>query len=513
MDHQDLTLFFTSILISMAITLLLAYFIVRRQTITGTLPLLFILLVEIIWIMGGLFGILAESPEEHLFWSTIRWILIFTFPALLYEYVISLSRNYLNRQNLVRAILTLIPAGIVILLLVFPQYNIPLKYFDLQKHQNITGQFSNLSLPLWIGLHFAYIASLYCAYLLLKHYNKQSRGTFLVYLTFTPSVLILLVGSFMGLLQIGTGRMPDFSPIAIGITNLFFAYYLYSNKVIEIIPIARDLILETMQDGVIIVDRKGRLLDINQAAREMTGIGVIKPAGQMVTEILPEWMAHIDIDQENANYLKQNDDPSTGMSSFFDISISNIRDQKGGLSGKLILIRRVTDITDPIINAKRSISLLESAVESRTDELRLTVDQLQSEISDRMKVEKELRFSESKFRTVIEQASEPFILIDEKNKVIESNRAFEKLINRKKEEFLGREVLGAYNDLLPPPERTREKIEKFKRMLNKIRAGESTQPYNQELDEVIALPDGTQKFIRYSIFRVLTEEGSRIGFI
>ncbi len=513
MDHQDLTLFFTSILISILITLLLAYFIVRRQSITGTRPLLFVLLVEIIWIMGGLFGVLAESVEERLFWSTVRWILIFTFPALLYEYVNILTRDNLNQRNLVRTILTIIPAVIVVTLLVFPQYNIPLKYFDLLKHENITGQFSNLSLPLWIGLHFAYLASLYFSYVLLKHYNKQSRKTLLVYLTFIPSVLVLLIGSFMGVLQIGAGRMPDFSPIAIGITNLFFAYYLYSNKIIEIVPIARDLILETMQDGVIIVDRKGRLLDINQAAREMTGIGLIKPAGQMLNEIFPEWMAHIDIDQENANYLKQNHDPSTDESSFFDITISNIQEQKGGLSGKLILIRRVTDLTDPIINANRSISLLESAVESRTDELRQTVDQLQAEISDRMKVENELRFSEAKFRTVIEQASEPFILIDEKNNVIESNRAFEKLINRPKEEFLGREVLGAYKDLLPLSERTREKIESFKRILNKIRAGESTQPYNQELDEVIALPDGAQKFIRYSIFRVLTEEGSRVGFI
>ena len=59
---------------------------------------------------------------------------------------------------------------------------------------------------------------------------------------------------------------------------------------------SRNLILENMQEGVLIVDSLGRIEDINRAAREMTGLLNIDVVGQLLENILPEWNNQINFE-------------------------------------------------------------------------------------------------------------------------------------------------------------------------------------------------------------------------
>jgi PAS domain S-box-containing protein len=70
-----------------------------------------------------------------------------------------------------------------------------------------------------------------------------------------------------------------------------------------------------------------------------------------------------------------------------------------------------------------SYEQLEQRIERRTAELQLTNEQLQAEIQERQQIEAALRQSEVRFRMVVENAADAFLLIDPTNgKILDANR-------------------------------------------------------------------------------------------
>ncbi len=58
----------------------------------------------------------------------------------------------------------------------------------------------------------------------------------------------------------------DFTPFAFSISAVALSWDLLRFQLFEIVPIARSTVLENMEDGVIVIDARNRLIDINQAA-------------------------------------------------------------------------------------------------------------------------------------------------------------------------------------------------------------------------------------------------------
>jgi PAS domain S-box-containing protein len=75
--------------------------------------------------------------------------------------------------------------------------------------------------------------------------------------------------------------------MAIGflITGAALVWGLYRRRLLDVVPVARTLLIETMQDAVLVVNRQGRLVDLNPAARELMGAAGNDLVGRQIGEI------------------------------------------------------------------------------------------------------------------------------------------------------------------------------------------------------------------------------------
>jgi PAS domain S-box-containing protein len=64
----------------------------------------------------------------------------------------------------------------------------------------------------------------------------------------------------------------DWSSITFSITGVIFLIALYGSRFMEIVPTARNMMLDQMSDGVLVVDEHMRLVDFNPSARSISGI-------------------------------------------------------------------------------------------------------------------------------------------------------------------------------------------------------------------------------------------------
>jgi diguanylate cyclase (GGDEF)-like protein/PAS domain S-box-containing protein len=132
----------------------------------------------------------------------------------------------------------------------------------------------------------------------------------------------------------------DWSSILLSISSLLFLWALYGTHLLDLIPIAREKLIESLGDGMIVLDMQGRIIDINQPAARMIGSAPEKLLGRNVSEILPsaQHFAEQSIGREIRTELEFGD----AEKRYFDVLVSPLFEGKTAAVGHLIILRDIT---------------------------------------------------------------------------------------------------------------------------------------------------------------------------
>lgn len=68
-----------------------------------------------------------------------------------------------------------------------------------------------------------------------------------------------------------SGRRFDLTPVLFGVGGIVISWGLFRHRLFSIVPLARDRVFEVMNDGVIVMDAAGEIVDLNRAARNFLG--------------------------------------------------------------------------------------------------------------------------------------------------------------------------------------------------------------------------------------------------
>lgn len=101
--------------------------------------------------------------------------------------------------------------------------------------------------------------------------------------------LALLAGSLVplgaNLLWLGGMTRFDYTPAAFTVTGVVFAVAIFRYGLLDLAPVARDAVLEDIEDGYVVVDSRDRVVDLNDTARSIALAET--PVGRPIGEVLP----------------------------------------------------------------------------------------------------------------------------------------------------------------------------------------------------------------------------------
>lgn len=154
-------------------------------------------------------------------------------------------------------------------------------------------------------------------------------------------------------------RGVDWTSITFSISSLLFVYALYGIKLLDIVPIARDKLINNLSDAMIVVDLKNRIVDINREAANALEASVDSLLGRDLIEVAP--MARSFLDQQPEREMKGEFFTGSVLERYFDVLISPVRDGSQKLIGRLIIAR---DITERKRNEMRLLQLTQAVEQS-----------------------------------------------------------------------------------------------------------------------------------------------------
>lgn len=299
-----------------------------------------------VYVLGYSMELASLDLHTMLFWSKIEYLGIFSFPTLFLLFVLQYTGK--DKWLTWKAIL---------LLFFFPGLLLIAKLFDDSLHLVYRSVWVDTSstIPLLgftrgpiypLALYAVIPVSLGVIILwqqrqtMLSVYQRQAA---IIVASVVPPILIFIF--YMS----GFQPFPDLKHLdlnafmtplwGIGIGWAAFRYGLF-----DFAPVAREVLIENLNDGVFVLDDRTRLVDANLAALKIMG-WTQPPIGQDANRVFAIWK-----DQWNINQTVRTVDTVKieihhvmwGENVFFDMNISSFEDSNRRRIGHLIVIHDIT---------------------------------------------------------------------------------------------------------------------------------------------------------------------------
>ena len=331
------------LIVSAVIAGFVAYHVWRRRaTASGAMALFMLALACAEWSLGYALEIAGNDLPTKIFWGKSQYIGIVTVPLawIIFAYAHANPGAWLTRRTV--AVLSILPAITLILAFTTEFHGLIWKHIEVRT----VGSFSALhvvhGLGFWIYWAYTNVLLLIGTLLILRLF-RRTKG-----LLRRQNVLLLLavLTPWLGNILYVTGLSPipnlDITPFAFTVSVVAFAWGIFSFKLVNLAPVARDLVVEKMPDGMIVLDKQGTIVDINPALQSALGVSAAQAIGQKAKDLFSAWTPLV---ERYENVVEAEDEVVLGegeSQSWFELRMSPLIDSRERLLGRVVTVRNIT---------------------------------------------------------------------------------------------------------------------------------------------------------------------------
>ena len=328
----------------------LAVLAVLRRHVPGATFLAAMMASTTIWCGACLGELYAGTLAGKLFWVRLSYVGIVSVPWGWLLFCLTYTGRLSRGTRRVGAYLAALPALTLVLVLLSPK--VPLVWTSAtlaataRPHALVVehGQW------FWINATYSYACLLVGSVVLLSMVFRQVRPLTAQGVTFVVAAALPWAANLLtitGLVRLGG---LDLTPPAIVATGVLVTVGIARLKALDvfpgIVPVARDAVFERMRDGVLVVDKHGRVLNANRAAERLLARSsealVASPLADLLPSLEPAvgWSVLEALVEKGSSEAVVSDD--AGHDRFLEISASSLG-SASRVSGYVLVMREITE--------------------------------------------------------------------------------------------------------------------------------------------------------------------------
>lgn len=322
-------------LLTAILSLVVGLLALRRPGLAGSSFLALLMLAVATWSFSSAMLLSASSPPARQFWAGLEYTGIAVTPALWLAFLLNYTGQgrRVTRRNLLLGLA--LPFVSVLLAWTNPLHG--LVWRQMQVSPVVYGP--------WFWVQLAYTGLLVFAGLV--------RILSLLYSSlplYRGPALALLFGSLAPWMAyaifLSSGAAPgsfELAPILLMLFGAAIAWGFYYHRTIDIVPFRHSSITEMMEEGVIVVNRRNRVVDLNPAAERLTGVPAAQAIWRPLASLLPGWSEVSGSLEGLSNAYAELELQENGQRQVYGVHVSRLEGANDFFRGRLIILRNITE--------------------------------------------------------------------------------------------------------------------------------------------------------------------------
>ncbi len=335
--------FVIPLLIAGSISTVNAFVVARRRRVTGSLPLLGMMIAIGWWSFTYAFELASSQPSWELLWSKMEYIGIVNVPVFFLLFAVEYSGYRQKIQRWV-ALFWIIPLITLILVWTNDLHGLIWSHISQQMINGFYLLAVDHGTAFWIWAAYSYLCVLSGLMILIIRAISSPPEFKLQAGIIALGAIFTGTGSFLYLFKLIPIPYLDITPISFAVSTLIYSIGLFRFGILDIMRIASETILESMDEVVIVLNNQGHIVFINNVFDYYFGMDPKSLIGKFSDEAFAAWpelkavavQASVKRDEIDLNL------PNFGLV-FFDVNISKIRGTNGRELGRTIILADVTE--------------------------------------------------------------------------------------------------------------------------------------------------------------------------
>ncbi len=253
----------------------------RCRSLPGALALAVLWGLAVPWAAGSAFELAAVGVGAKIFWAKFEYIWLIPMATAAFCFALEYANlsAWLNRRTL--RLLAVPPLAILLLVLTNGSHHLIWVRFTfgrrLHAHYGIAGR-----IVFFYGALLLFSMSAIFIWLFVR--SPLHRRPVALCL---GAQLIVRVAVVLG--QWDQNPIAPVNPVVIGaaVATVMYAVALFRFRLFDLIPVARRTVIDQMLDGMLVLDSRQRVVDLNPSAERILGVPAARARGAFVAEVFP----------------------------------------------------------------------------------------------------------------------------------------------------------------------------------------------------------------------------------
>jgi len=308
----------------------------RRRRAPAALALTVLLIGASWWSLAFALELLPVFDPTPLFWFKLMFVGVVTIPAAFLVFALQFTgfARYVSRTTV--ALLLIEPLLVQLMVWTDPMHGLFLAGYDGSPGTRFVG-----GAGFWLHTAYSYLLCIVALGLISLRcirapsiQRRQARVILVgaIFSTIANAITILHLIPWAGI---------DLTPIGFTVVAMFSSFALFRYGLLDLIPVAREAIVERMTDAVLVLDADNRIIDTNPAAAAMLHLNPRPVLGAPMNTVLAAWPDIVNACSAEPNF--QGEVPLRDDGRFIDLRITPVATEYRS-GARLVVLRDVSHL-------------------------------------------------------------------------------------------------------------------------------------------------------------------------
>jgi PAS domain S-box-containing protein len=321
----------------------------RHRSAAGAIPFALICLTVVVWAVANALEMAGTDLPTKLFWANVQYLCYGALPLAWLALALQHTGHgaWLTRRRL--ALLAVEPAITVALVWTNDMHGLIRQNVTL----DIAGAFPVIGKTqgpwFWVNVTYSYLLFAVSIYLLVAAVGRPA-GRKVLYrrqtLTILAGFLLPLVWNVLYNLGLSPVPRHDLAPAVLGLSGVVVGIGLFRFRLFDIGLVARDTVIDSMDDGMIVLDDQDRIVDLNPAAQPLLDLSAAQAIGRPAEEVFSPWPGLVELCHSPAATHIELTLDKQGVPRCYDVHVSPLSGQHSPASGRVGQVILWHDITE-----------------------------------------------------------------------------------------------------------------------------------------------------------------------